>query len=187
MPGKRIESPSSRETQKKMNFKLSVILLHLFTTTTLPISHNASNSLNAFATAINDSSYRSQLHRLPTITTTATISTDTCNAPHCNRLLQNKNNSKDGERTQHSEHHDKLIQSAKAAGDNNSTAEMMVRLFSRQHMQSDRLASSSIIYGLVSVAAQKGESNQCFSELNQIYEGIQRKEIWAMKGMSNCT
>lgn len=166
-----------------MNFKLSVILLHLFTTTTLPTSHNASNSLDAFATALNDSSYRSQLHRLPTITTTATISTDTCTAPHCTRLLQNHSNAAD--RTQHNEQNDKLIQSAKAAADNNSTAEIMIRLFSQQYMQRDRLASSSIIYGLLSVAAQKGEKGQCCNELNQIYEGIQRKEIWAMKGINS--
>lgn len=164
-----------------MNFKLSVILLHLFTTTTLPTSHNASSSLDAFASAINDSTYRSQLHRLPSITTTATISADTCTAPHCNHLLQNGSENSDRAH-HHDNHHNELIQSAKATANNNGTAEVMARLFSQQYMQSDRLASSSIIYGLLSVAAQKGERGQCYSELNQIYEGIQRKEIWAMKG-----
>lgn len=165
-----------------MNLKLSVILLHLFTTTTLPISHNASNSLDAFASAINDSSYRSHLHRLSTITTTATISADTCNAPHCNRLLQN--DSESAGRVQRHEQYSDPIQSGKTAADNNGTAEVMTRFFSQQYMQSDRLVSSSIIYGLLSVAAQKGERGECFSELNQIYEGIQRKEIWAIKGIN---
>lgn len=163
-----------------MNFKLSVILLHLFTTTT--ISHNASNSLNATAPTINDSSYRSQLHRLPTITTTATISTEpSCNAPHCNRSVQNDTESTG--RMRHNELHNELMQSTKVVA--NSTAEVMGRLFSQNHMQSDRLVSSSIIYGLLSVAAHKGERGQCFSELNQIYEGVQRKEIWAIKGNIN--
>lgn len=165
-----------------MHFKLSVIVLHLLTTTTLSISHNASNSLNASASAINDSSFRSQFDRLPTITTTATISTEpSCNAPHCNRSMQNDSESSD--RMQYHGHHNELIQSTKVTADSNGTVEVMGRLFLQQHMQSDRLASSSIIYGLLSVAAHKGERGQCFSELNQIYEGIQRKEIWAMKGI----
>lgn len=149
-----------------MNFKLSVILLHLFATTTLSSSH------------VNDSSYRSQLHRLPSMSTTATISADSsCNASHCNRSAQNESES-----TGSVEYHE-VTQSTKAAAGNNGTVEVMARLFSQQHVHSDRLAGSSIIYGLLSVAALKGERGQCFSELNQIYEGIQRKEIWAMKGM----
>lgn len=144
-----------------------MILLHLFATTTLPISHNARNALDAFASAINDSSYRTQMHGMPSITTTATISAD-------NRLLQNK--------TDHEPHND-LFHAANVVGDrNNDTNEIMSRLFSQQFMQSDRLASSSILYGLLSVAAQRNEKGQCYNDMNQIYEGIQRKEIWAMKG-----
>lgn len=161
-----------------MEFKISLILLH-FLFATLSIGANASNSVNAFASAINDSEYQSQMHRLPTMTTTATISADTCTAPHCDNLM--RNNTESAGRA-HTKHHDELIQSTKAVANTNSTAEVMTRLFSQQFMQSDRLISSSIIYGLLSLAAQKGDGGQCFSELNQIYEGIQRKEIWAVKG-----
>lgn len=45
----------------------------------------------------------------------------------------------------------------------------------------ERLKHSSVLYGL-SVAAEENQLNQrCYNEIMQIYHGINRKEIWAMK------
>lgn len=45
----------------------------------------------------------------------------------------------------------------------------------------ERLKHSSVIYGL-SLAAEESQLNQqCYNEIMQIYHGINRKEIWAMK------
>lgn len=45
----------------------------------------------------------------------------------------------------------------------------------------DRLRHTSVIYGLI-VAAEENQLNQrCYNEIMQIYHGINRKEIWAMK------
>jgi hypothetical protein len=45
----------------------------------------------------------------------------------------------------------------------------------------DRLRHSSILYGIV-LLAQDNELNQkCYNEIMQIYAGIGRKEIWAIK------
>lgn len=46
---------------------------------------------------------------------------------------------------------------------------------------SERLTQSSVIYGLVASAEESQLSQQCYNEIMQIYHGINRKEIWAMK------
>jgi hypothetical protein len=52
---------------------------------------------------------------------------------------------------------------------------------SRKSTYSDRLKYSSILYGIV-LLAQENELNQkCYNEIMQIYDGITRKEIWAIK------
>jgi hypothetical protein len=52
-------------------------------------------------------------------------------------------------------------------------------IFNAHHIE--RLKHSSVIYGL-SVAAEENQLNQqCYNEIMQIYHGINRKEIWAMK------
>lgn len=45
----------------------------------------------------------------------------------------------------------------------------------------ERLKHSSIIYGLIVAAEENQLNQQCFNEIMQIYQGINRKEIWAMK------
>ena len=46
----------------------------------------------------------------------------------------------------------------------------------------DRLKHISILYGII-LAAQENELNQrCYNEIMQIYDGINHKEIWAIKG-----
>lgn len=45
----------------------------------------------------------------------------------------------------------------------------------------ERLKHSSIIYGLIVNANEDQLNLQCFNEIMQIYHGINRKEIWAMK------
>lgn len=47
----------------------------------------------------------------------------------------------------------------------------------------DKLKSTSILYGVVKIASQRTHENQCYRELNKIYDGIHRKEIWAIKGL----
>lgn len=47
---------------------------------------------------------------------------------------------------------------------------------------SDRLRHLSILYGII-LRAQENELNQrCYNEIMQIYNGINHKEIWAIKG-----
>lgn len=47
----------------------------------------------------------------------------------------------------------------------------------------DRLKSTSILYGVVKTASQRPQTNKCSRELGLIYNGIHRKEIWAIKGI----
>lgn len=46
----------------------------------------------------------------------------------------------------------------------------------------DQLKTMSILYGVAKMASERQPSTQCYNELNQIYDGIHRKEIWAIKG-----
>lgn len=49
----------------------------------------------------------------------------------------------------------------------------------------ERLKHTSVVYGLI-VAAEENQLNQrCYSEIQQIMQGINRKEIWAMKSELN--
>lgn len=50
--------------------------------------------------------------------------------------------------------------------------------FDEQHW-----ARSSVIYGLLTIANTDFVNERCHSELQYIYNGIRRKEIWAIKGM----
>lgn len=49
----------------------------------------------------------------------------------------------------------------------------------------ERLKHSSVIYGLIVAAEENQLNQQCYNEIMQIYHGINRKEIWAMKGESD--
>lgn len=46
---------------------------------------------------------------------------------------------------------------------------------------SERMKHSSVIYGLVVAAEENQLNQQCYNEIMQIYHGINRKAIWAMK------
>lgn len=47
----------------------------------------------------------------------------------------------------------------------------------------DGLESTSVLYGVVKIASMHRQKlNQCYQELNQVYDGINRKEMWAIKG-----
>lgn len=53
-------------------------------------------------------------------------------------------------------------------------------IISARHIE--RLKHTSVIYGLVVAAADEKQLNQqCYNEIMQIYHGINRKEIWAVK------
>lgn len=45
----------------------------------------------------------------------------------------------------------------------------------------ERLKHSSVIYGLIVTAEENQLNQKCYNEIMQIYHGINRKEIWAMK------
>lgn len=46
----------------------------------------------------------------------------------------------------------------------------------------DYYRSSSILYGILELASERHQNNQCHRELQRIHQGVLRKEIWAMKG-----
>lgn len=54
--------------------------------------------------------------------------------------------------------------------------------FDSVELQSNGLIGSSIIYGILTLAVQKDDKSQCYDELKQIINGINRKDIWAIKG-----
>lgn len=150
-----------------MNLKIYLILLHLFSST-LPISNNAGNSLNVLASTVNDST--SPINKISIITTA--LKTETCNASYCYKNIDREEKLKNDRL--------ELIQLAKKAGEN-KTAKVLTNTIP-VHLQRNRLISSSMIYGLLTLAGQKAERTQCYNELGQIYDGINRKEIWAIKG-----
>lgn len=45
----------------------------------------------------------------------------------------------------------------------------------------ERLKHTSILYGLVKLAEENELNQKCYNEIMQINDGINRKEIWAMK------
>ncbi|XP_055608039.1 uncharacterized protein LOC129755528 [Uranotaenia lowii] len=47
--------------------------------------------------------------------------------------------------------------------------------------QQEILRHTSVVYGLISMAEPEELSQRCYDQMQQIYEGIQQKEIWAMK------
>lgn len=131
-----------------MSLKTFVTLLYLFTTT-LPISHRSTNSLQVLAAN----------------------AADTCNKPLRHHVLN------------------------KTVGNNESTRLNLMRndgvdnvshnLHEYQRDNNNYLERSSVIFGLVKLANKQNFSEKCFNDMQQIYNGIQRKEIWAMKG-ENC-
>lgn len=50
----------------------------------------------------------------------------------------------------------------------------------------DHYRSYSILYSILEMASDRYQSNQCHRELRQMYHGIHRKDIWAMKGNFKC-
>jgi hypothetical protein len=46
----------------------------------------------------------------------------------------------------------------------------------------DRLKHISILYGVILVAQENELNQRCYNEIMQIYNGINHKEIWAIKG-----
>lgn len=52
---------------------------------------------------------------------------------------------------------------------------------SAKSFNTERLKHSSVLYGLIMNAEKNQLNHQCFSEIMQIYEGINKKEIWAIK------
>lgn len=136
-----------------MNFKISVILLHLFTTT-LPIGQYSSNSLSVLATNIDINDTKSKIENLSTVLpSTPTILSRTCNDRFCYNLTNEHTNS-----------------------------ELDSIPVSTSYKEFDRFKSSSILYGVLRLASEQYQSDQCHRDLKQIYHGIHRKEIWAMKG-----
>lgn len=145
-----------------MNIKVSVVLLH-FLTITVPISQYAAKSFSVLASDIEVNETQSKIRKISTIMTTATIVSDTCNDRFC-----------------YSPTNETSATAATATTTNKS------KEFAPSYREYDRLKSTSILYGVVKTAAQRSQMNdKCYRELNQIYDGIHRKEIWAIKGKTN--
>ncbi|XP_055322371.1 O-acyltransferase like protein-like [Sitodiplosis mosellana] len=145
-----------------MNIKVSVVLLH-FLTITVPISQYAAKSFSVLASDIEVNETQSKIRKISTIMTTATIVSETnvCNDRFCY--------SPTNETT------------ATTATTTNKSKE-----FAPSYKEYDRLKSTSILYGVVKTAAQRSQANDiCYRELNQIYDGIHRKEIWAIKALDS--
>lgn len=132
-----------------MNFKVSVILLHIFTIT-VPISE-----LSVLANDINTNETQSKIRKISTITTTATIVSETCNDRFC---------------------YNQMNETTTTPSSNKSNE------FAPSYKEYDQLKSTSILYGIVKIASKRPQTDKCYRELNQIYDGIHRKEIWAIKG-----
>lgn len=169
-----------------MDLKISVILLHLFTTT-LPISHHSTNSLHVLAANINGQSLsvdkhnetfqqmlqqRQQIRQRTIITTTTTtITTDNCGEPYCYQVI-NKTN--------------EIIKSNNPFEfDTIQSSQIENSPHNLNEYQTDNinhLERSSVIFGLLKLAKKENFNHKCFSDLQQIYNGIQHKDVWAMKG-----
>lgn len=46
----------------------------------------------------------------------------------------------------------------------------------------DRLKHMSILYGIIMIAQENELNQRCYNEIMQIYDAINHKEIWAVKG-----
>lgn len=46
----------------------------------------------------------------------------------------------------------------------------------------DRLKHMSILYGIIMIAQENELNQRCYKEIMQIYNGINHKEVWAIKG-----
>lgn len=42
--------------------------------------------------------------------------------------------------------------------------------------------SISVLYAIAEIASKRPQTSKCYHELNQIYDGIHQKEVWALKG-----
>lgn len=127
-----------------MNFKISVILLHLFTQT-LPIKQNSTHPLTALAANIDTQSKIQQFSNLPT-----TIVSQTCNGQFCYKM-------------------------------SNETTTNATKTQITSFKKHDQLKSSSVLYGILEIASKREIGDTCYRELNLIYSGVHRREIWAIK------
>lgn len=134
-----------------MNFKISVVLLHVFATT-LPIGQHSLESFSVLATDINVNQTRQPtIDQMDTVTATQPIITETCTDHYCYNLTS----------------------------DHTTTDNDMTSTAPKGY---DHYHSASILYGILALASDQYQSNQCHRELRHIYQGIHRKEIWAIKG-----
>lgn len=126
-----------------MNFKISVVLLHLCTITLLLGQHV--KSLGALAHKIDANDTESKIGSMPSIT--AAMLSGTCNGRFCYSPM------------------------------NETSNEMTL-----SYREYDQLKSTSILYGVAKIASEQPQLDKCHRELTQIYDGIRRKDIWAIKG-----
>lgn len=104
------------------------------------------------ASNIDTNETQSKIGKISTITTASTIVSDTCNDRFCYGPM------------------------------NETTNNNNVQAIAPSYKEYDRLKSTSILYGIVKIASDRPQVNKCYRELHQIYDGIHRKEIWAIKG-----
>lgn len=130
----------------KMNFRVFIVLIQIFTVSI--------RQLNVLANDIKSNETQSTIHKISTITTTATIVSETCN----DRFCYNEMN------------------------DTTTILSNQSNEFAPLYQEYDQLKSTSILYGIVKIASKRPQTTKCYKELNQIYSGIHHKEIWAIKG-----
>lgn len=144
----------AKGNRNRMGFKSSIVLIH-FLMITVPIGQLSEGLYSVRASKIDVNETQSKIRKITTITTaTATIVSDTCNDRFC-------------------------------YSQTNETA--IGRETIPSYKEYDQLKTSSILYGLAQIATERGQQqqqqqNQCSREMKKIYDGIHRKEIWAIKG-----
>lgn len=128
------------------------VVLLHFFTVTVPIGQYSMKPFSVLADTLDANETQSKIRNISTMMTTATIVSETCNDRFCYNST------------------------------NETTTNDMSKEFAPSYKEYGRLKSTSILYGVVSIASKRPQTNKCYQELNRIYDGIHRKEIWAMKG-----
>lgn len=108
-----------------------------------------------------------------------------CVLPHCYDI---KNDTANNNRPSNDDVLNQSIGSSPPRNSNYETNQRMdnIDLANRQpyaiNIDDRHWASSSVMYGLLTIDTKNYVNAQCYNELRQIYNGIRRKETWAIKG-----
>lgn len=76
----------------------------------------------------------------------------------------------------------KLVTASSNSMDDYQSERLNSDIFER-HSDDRHWSSTSVMYGLLMLANRDYVNEQCHTELRMIYNGIRRREIWAIKGL----